>query len=569
MLCTHASARPHARAPARPRAHALPLPRSRAPAPPRAQGWKKYVDATVAGLSGVAQKKGERFMPMHNTARIYNHWRRCHLRKHLRKWQIFAHPRFVMRALEGHHATKRARWAFGAWCDFKTWSNRQKSICLGEWKDYCTRLIQRPFRAWYVWAHERRTRETTRRAVVSAFQRRRRYNKKYQIFKLWKHLAVFGKVEGLKSRVALIKALEEQNAFAMALEDTIDKLQDELEVSETAVKDQEAINKKQLEQQAEVDLQYGKQQARLHSTEQEIVRLQSIIDALTVMYPNTVDQLGEAKRKKTKLGKQQAKAAARNPPPPKEDGEPSLPPPKTRDNTNHPDLRPFVRLRVKERLGGEEDEEEERDPEEVAREAAAAEAAALKAEAEALENLMIIDDDEPSPTNKSGKKLGAGGASPVEDVPDDGALSDEDLQMLYRLKFVLHHVGLGPAPAQGEQPQGQMVDSLDDVESDGLLAFVGTGVLKSTKYFNPSRDNWGDFLSTISMMHGMKHVLNTSAKDKLQTRIAQGKARFSNKKNTPILQGPQMNLYSETKAWMDKEGEAKIEAMMGAMGEVD
>ena len=102
---------------------------------------------------------------------------------------------------------------------------RLKGLCVGEWRDYCTRLIQRPFRAWFIWAHERRTREGQRRAVVEAFQRRQRYNCKYQIFKMWKHLAVFGKVEGLKSRVALIKALEEQNAFAMALEDTIDKLQ--------------------------------------------------------------------------------------------------------------------------------------------------------------------------------------------------------------------------------------------------------------------------------------------------------------------------------------------------------
>ena len=99
----------------------------------------------------------------------------------------------------------------------------------------------------------------------------------------------------------------------------------------------------------------------------------------------------------------------------------------------------------------------------------------------------------------------------------------------------------------------ELVDPVDDVEVDGFLRFVGSGVMKSTQYFNASNEKWGDFLSSINMMHGLTHSLNTSAKDRLQSRIARGNARFGNKKNTPVLQGPQMNLYSETKAWMDED----------------
>merc|ERR1719486_241306 len=105
----------------------------------------------------------------------------------------------------------------------------------------------------------------------------------------------------------------------------------------------------------------------------------------------------------------------------------------------------------------------------------------------------------------------------------------------------------------------EVVDPVDEVEKDGLLHFIGSGVMKATKYFNAGGDKWGDFLSTVNMLHGLSHPLNTSAKDKLQSRIAQGKARFGNKKNTPILQGPQMNLYSETKAWMEKDASSEAD----------
>lgn len=306
--------------------------------------WRFFVARIVAGLPTHGIAPQERFVETRSRGLITQHWRRTHLRKHLRHWRKFAHPRQVVRRRMVVFATQLARVTFEAWRDVSDKQKRAKQATIDEWRDYSTRLIQVPFRAWFVWAHDRRQRRAMQRAVVRAFHRRQKYHKKTKIFKMWKHLAVFGKVEGLKSRVALIKALENQNVFAQALEDTIERLQDELEISETSLKEQQEDALTQLARQTTLEEELQQKQFAIHHAEQEVVRLQSTLDALSLMYPSTVKELGSMSLAATLANPVTAAAASA---------------PKTAEEATGlaGDLQPFVRLRVKERLDTESPEE--------------------------------------------------------------------------------------------------------------------------------------------------------------------------------------------------------------------
>ena len=105
--------------------------------------WSKYALRVTTGLAPSDAAKPEVFfVGRHSEARIAQHFRRVTLRKHLRYWRKFAHPRQIVRRKLLMLRAFNARRALEAW---KKAAKRQKQIkqrVVNEWREHCTLLVQ-------------------------------------------------------------------------------------------------------------------------------------------------------------------------------------------------------------------------------------------------------------------------------------------------------------------------------------------------------------------------------------------------------------------------------------------
>ena len=99
--------------------------------------------------------------------------------------------------------------------------------------------------------------------------------------------------------------------------------------------------------------------------------------------------------------------------------------------------------------------------------------------------------------------------------------------MLRRAKMVLSEFGM----IAGSEVSKDHAQTLGAVQQDILRFIAGTAPLSKFSSQNSKplltpmaeQSTWNDFLQDLNMHHPMKHPLNSTAKDRIQTRIAHAK----------------------------------------------
>eukprot|EP00939_MAST-03C_sp_MAST-3C-sp1_P000447 g447.t1 len=496
----------------------------------------------------------------HCTKMIMHRWRRAKLRRCMYAWRKYARPRQIVRKRVLKFKTLRARRALLGW---KAAAKSQKQIkrrAVDDWRTYSTLLMQVPFRAWFVWAHKRRQRKQTQRAVVHSFVRRRRYYRKLKIFKLWKHLSVYGKVEGLKSRAELIEALEKQNAFASALEQTVTCLETELLDAQKALRISQEQHKSVLGKVQEMGERIQERDFAIHLSEQEIAKMQASLDAARMIYPNTLNQLSGFSE--SPVGK--------------------------KDGRNSDELKQLVRLRVKEKMRAGESESPRATSRrrtrrnsvhaivrtrkmsvETSNAATAGEALVLspttraspKSTVETCSPLSFPSPPSPLSRGVSNRRIATKGDHNSTDeanaeegseansgVVSDGEkeFTDSDLMMLRRCKLTASRTGLFFNGKDESEANGGDVA----IDHAAILKFILSGdVPEEEPFVNEDGSSFGDFVGSLALQYGMKHPLNCRTKDRIQARVATQRDRIHFRRNE--RERARANIYRSTE---DKEG---------------
>eukprot|EP00940_MAST-03C_sp_MAST-3C-sp2_P002843 g2843.t1 len=505
--------------------------------------WRLFASRSAQGLPMSGSSAPIRcFDGAHNANRIAQHWRRAMLRKHLRGWRRYAHPRQVVRRKVLTLSALRARRAVEGWKSAARAQKRVKRSVVNEWREYSTLLVQVPFRAWFVWAHERKQRKQTQRAVVKSFLRRRRYYRKLKIFKLWKHLSIYGKVEGLKSRVELIKALETQNAFASSLEETVESLENELLEVQGSFKTLQETTKDDLAKATELREQLQERDFAIHRAEQEVAKLQATLDAVQMVYPHTV----------TKLKVFANEVAEKN-------------------SNSDADLRQLVRLRVKEKLRSSgnaagHDQRSSRASSRRRRNSLVTPKSRAHSRRQTTPMNMLLGSPLSSPVGRKSPVSPANraipkGLFPIETDVGSGfgsvsptsfaessssplpsptksasavvpveAASANDVMMLHRCKIALLKAKLIEPESDDEASDNENEEG-DDHAMDplALLRFIATGDVPSETFVNETGDSFADFLGSVALEYPMRHALNKSSPQSIQARVAMQRIRRSDR----------------------------------------
>ena len=184
---------------------------------------KRLADPTDAGRDQARRR--ERFEQAHNLRLVATFFRvRC-LRKHLHAWSAF-HATRVEVSRRFHKVVNRlAQQSLHALQRACRHQRQRKAVCVAQWKEYAQRLLLVPFRAWYIYSSDRRQRHKAQHALVYAYRHRQNRILKFNVFKMWRHQAIYGKVEGIHTRLELMKTLEDQRRHSLLLEESVSKYQ--------------------------------------------------------------------------------------------------------------------------------------------------------------------------------------------------------------------------------------------------------------------------------------------------------------------------------------------------------
>jgi hypothetical protein len=235
----------------------------------------------------------ERFVQAHNNRMVHQHFRLKCLRKHLHSWRVFHTTQVAVSKKFQHIIDDLAQRTLHALHKAAKQQRQVKRLCVGQWKEYALRLLLVPFRAWYIYASERRARHKAQNALVFAYHNRQNRILKYNVFKMWRHQAIYGKVEGIHTRLELMKTVEEQRRHCLALEESVSKSQDNIEELEKMLELEETKNKQKSEALTTKEAELTRLKFALHQAEQEMVAGQGVLDAVGRIHSGTVRRILE------------------------------------------------------------------------------------------------------------------------------------------------------------------------------------------------------------------------------------------------------------------------------------
>jgi hypothetical protein len=114
--------------------------------------------------------------------------------------------------------------------------HRLRLLTYENWKGYARVMVYTPFHAWsnHVKAVKNHNNEQLR--IAKSYLRWKWRQKIIKIMKAWRHLALFGRMDGMYTRQMLLKTLGEQKLFARHLERLMSEQTVELDECRTLVR---------------------------------------------------------------------------------------------------------------------------------------------------------------------------------------------------------------------------------------------------------------------------------------------------------------------------------------------
>ena len=165
--------------------------------------------------------------------------------------------------------------------------NRQLMLTAYEvWKQHGIRKLRAAFYPWQKWIHQKKQMRDDQQRLLNSFFRCKHRKIIWNIFRRWRHQARYGRIGALYSRNDLMMSLIAQKDHCRKMEkhmnDCIDYVSDMAECLEKNNK--LIVNLTGIIQTKESDI--VKSKSSIHNAEQELVRLQSIVDCVAKIYPS-------------------------------------------------------------------------------------------------------------------------------------------------------------------------------------------------------------------------------------------------------------------------------------------
>ncbi|RYG67037.1 hypothetical protein EON64_08350, partial [archaeon] len=189
---------------------------------------------------------------------------------------------------------KKAQFIMSVFSGWRSIARHQRALrkkTYENWKGYAKLITSSPFQAWADFVKGQKNLYNEHLRIARSYRRWKTRQKVAEIVKRWRHQALFGRIDGLYSRQMLLKSLGEQKILCSSLEKAMADQVLELEESKKVVQ-VEIDKRKGLEQEiTKLTTQVNKGKMTLHHYEQELKRLTSMLDSMSLINPKQMQHI--------------------------------------------------------------------------------------------------------------------------------------------------------------------------------------------------------------------------------------------------------------------------------------
>ncbi|CAM9767630.1 unnamed protein product [Ectocarpus sp. 12 AP-2014] len=242
------------------------------------KGWRKWAALKAEGMDRklmTGYRGGERLR--YNTHKVAAFTRRREMVGVFLAWSRKSAQLAIATRMQRKKLTQVVMGAFHTWKAETKKSKQVKKIAVGMWADFTLKDLGEPFRMWYIYADYSKKQTKEHERLLKLHRRYKNRRKTHIILKAWKHLAVYGRIEGMYTRSQLMSSLAEQKDHTLRLVGKVDELAGGLgDMEELAMEYRSQMIIRQRETTERED-GMDRQTMALHHAEQEVVRLQSLL----------------------------------------------------------------------------------------------------------------------------------------------------------------------------------------------------------------------------------------------------------------------------------------------------
>ncbi|CAM9356602.1 unnamed protein product [Ectocarpus fasciculatus] len=250
------------------------------------KGWRKWAALKAEGMDRklmTGYRGGERLR--YNTHKVAAFTRRREMVGVFLAWSRKSAQLAIATRMQRKKLTEVVMGALDTWKAETKKSKQVKKIAVGMWADFSLKDLGEPFRMWYIYADYSKKQTKEHERLLQLHRRYKNRRKTHIILKAWKHLAVYGRIEGMYTRSQLMSSLAEQKDHTLRLVGKVDELAGGLgDMEELAMEYRSQMIMRQRETTERED-GMDRQTMALHHAEQEVVRLQCLLASAADVAP--------------------------------------------------------------------------------------------------------------------------------------------------------------------------------------------------------------------------------------------------------------------------------------------
>lgn len=180
---------------------------------------------------------------------------------------------------------------------FISWRNVAKDYrslrksAIQKWLDYPIDILKNPFKEWKIIAKSTSKIKEYGNVIVKSYSRIKAKRRLMTIIRAWKHLTFYGKMDALYTKQEIMASLTEQKKHGNTMTKLIATQLKEIEEYKSILSN-ELEKRSSLEfKMTQVKHEMEEQKILCHHAQQEVLRLQALIDSMVIINPKQFNQL--------------------------------------------------------------------------------------------------------------------------------------------------------------------------------------------------------------------------------------------------------------------------------------
>ena len=207
------------------------------------------------------------------------------------KWRQYAKTHWNVKQWRIRKWTVFVRTYFLEWLRVSRRNRNLLQRALKTWNHYGYQMKKEIFEAWHQYLLWKIQNRNIQCRLVTSYTRCKSRKTLWNIFRKWRHQAVYGRVNAFYSRSQLMMTLVEQTKHCRNMEYKMNQCMDHVSLMAECLQKNKTLVEHMNEEMLKKDKDIKAFQLSIHSAEQELLRLNSIIDTFNIVHPELMKHI--------------------------------------------------------------------------------------------------------------------------------------------------------------------------------------------------------------------------------------------------------------------------------------